>query len=1000
MSSRGVLHGSFATLLVGFAVLVYTVTSPSFLVLRSELEQKQCWMGEGIFTSRAFWGPDLAPHTPCRDVRRHNPGPISTHEAYCHGNSEFDREMCEATNRSRYIAYGLLLFASLSPVLVLGMIWLKRNPKFALNAKLLAWVLYASLGCSVASLVLMVGLAGVMFSSPLFSSQYVATLSKEFNKGLPFTGGFSCAFQTPLHSLFSLASNGPMECVFPGPASCCLVLGMATQALGVGFLLRFLIDMKRVPEGVVMLRGASEAATPRQEQEFLREVSRRRRYSLYGAFRRRYSHMFWPKRVCLLNILPTLGMLSTIATWLTYNLLGIQIIVITQFSIVSNSALKGHYVLELDNATVNGLLSRGEVTSFNEGVFFKDVLNVFNFSPLTSIKYFWLNDAYLLAGAVFVSVFVLPVVRVIAMIWYFFAPARESVRGNVLSTMDWVGKYSLANLYVMSFLAIALTFHSNFIVIPINRHQSFLVNIRSGMNAGNGWGSYMFVLTSVLSLVIGQINIQFHAYASYWEEDRRAAEKINPERCREVRQERERALLSSPVLPPEVIPTLRSMASFSSRSNLAVVDELTATSGAFPRSDDLATTSGAYPRLDESNSHRDLWRALASFGSRTALDVVLPEDRPSNARMDELVPFHPFAEALCDRVFSPIQGVRIKFTPLGKVLSWIAMFTLVGFMLVCQSWDLVEIHQNGLAGDVIVQPKNRYQSYSLVGLTSAVARTGINVPAVELSFLFFVMTAMMPVATAVGLALMWAIPLTLRQQTSLFTWLEIASAWSSLDIFFLSIVCILVELHDVTEKILSDAVPNLSKLIELFLPFEDGVMSAEIRVLDGLWVLLTAVILEKIAIYIITESACQAITERRVEQFLRNFIQQQNDSEASQMNLTQLRELLGDASQGLLESDAILAFAPMGRYTSVTFPRYVYAGFPRSWWAKFGVKLGLMADARTVDYYYKTGRWLQELPVDVEEAQEEHELEQRARFRTSSDAVSPRAGGEDGGWFF
>lgn len=163
-------------------------------------------------------------------------------------------------------------------------------------------------------------------------------------------------------------------------------------------------------------------------------------------------------------------------------------------------------------------------------------------------------------------------------------------------------------------------------------------------------------------------------------------------------------------------------------------------------------------------------------------------------------------------------------------------------------------------------------------------------------------------------------------------------------------------------------------------------MSAEIRVLSGFWMLFAAVIVEKIAIYVITESACQAITERRVEQFLRTFLKQQHDADqdASNMDLNQLRTLLGDASQGLLESDAIMAFAPIGRYTSVLFPKHVYAGFPRSWWVNVGVRCGILADARTVDYYDKTGRWLQDFPISLERDEDEGPCEQQQQQQVTN----------------
>jgi uncharacterized membrane protein YgcG len=496
-----------------------------------------------------------------------------------------------------------------------------------------------------------------------------------------------------------------------------------------------------------------------------------------------------------------------------------------------------------------------------------------------------------------------------------------------------------------------------------------------------------------------------------------------------------------------LLPTFRSLASFGSTADLAKMNQQRRAGSNAELLAPLRPSSSNAGSSTDQQRPPDIMRALASFGSRTALNVLAQrsaghqrrrsglqleqqqetieeeeeeeDDEDEEARRQRRIhdkthiveeeeeyagqyvdirgtrvmadgtlpsdeidlgvtasPLHPYVEAMCDRIHSPLQGTRLRWTPCGKLFIWILIFILTGFMLICQSWDLVEIHKKGLAGDLIVKPIDRYRLYSLVSFTGSVTNTGYEVPAFELSTLFFLMTAVMPCATVLGLAMMWTIPLTLDQQSLLFNWLEIASAWSSLDIFFISIIAIYIELGDVTDKILSDAVPKLSELIHLVLPFEEGVMSADMKIKDGFWILLVAVIFEKIAIYLITEQAVTSISERRVEKFLRELARQGAQASGQSHKSSQLggrggggssgaagagggidTGLLGDAAEGLLETEAMLVFAPAGRYASAMFPKQIYAGLPRSWWVKIGVRTGLLADAKTVTRYDLTGEW-------------------------------------------
>jgi hypothetical protein len=214
-----------------------------------------------------------------------------------------------------------------------------------------------------------------------------------------------------------------------------------------------------------------------------------------------------------------------------------------------------------------------------------------------------------------------------------------------------------------------------------------------------------------------------------------------------------------------------------------------------------------------------------------------------------------------------------------------------------------------------------------------------------------------------------------------------------------------IELEQASRSLVSDAVPKLRDLEHMLLPHEKGILTAEMRLLPGFWILALTVLFEKIAVFMLMEQAVCAISERRAELLLREFAENLPSGEAAEgegVGEVELHAALSpasgdhiveDAAEGLLEADAGAVFPSAARYFSSYFPRHIYAGLPRWMWGSWHVKMGLMADANLVKRYHETGSW---------EAARMQPPPQHVRSHTSSrsslgtDGAAGGLGGDDG----
>jgi len=318
-------------------------------------------------------------------------------------------------------------------------------------------------------------------------------------------------------------------------------------------------------------------------------------------------------------------------------------------------------------------------------------------------------------------------------------------------------------------------------------------------------------------------------------------------------------------------------------------------------------------------------------------------------------PLHPRVEALCDRVHSPVQGVRLRWTPGGKIVVWLGLFVYVGLLLVLQSLPIFAVQLLGVNGKVLQLPKDQYREFSFIGfflLSNTISMDNSPLYGV----LFFLFTALFPIGVSFLALLLWTIEMTIDQQKLIFGILELGAAWSCLDVFMVTIVGMRLELKTAIDQLGDFTVPNLAALVESILPF-NALMSARLTLLPfGFTLFALTCAFEKFLLYFLMEQALVAISEREAELVLRSFAMDA-DYGLGDADTAPNSHIVEQAADGLLLHNASAMFSPAARYFSSYFPASIYSGLPRSWWTRFFVRAGLMADARTVKRFYETGSW-------------------------------------------
>lgn len=217
-----------------------------------------------------------------------------------------------------------------------------------------------------------------------------------------------------------------------------------------------------------------------------------------------------------------------------------------------------------------------------------------------------------------------------------------------------------------------------------------------------------------------------------------------------------------------------------------------------------------------------------------------------------------------------LRTMCVKFTYFGKVLVGLvfvvtALFVVAGTFLLSMGFEF-----KGLVGLMLKDDAKVDYSYVSVG-TSVPEHSGVpNDFAVRwLQASYFLFGLGMPLALMTTLMVLWTVPLTINRQRQLFVLSEIFNAWSTLDVFCVSIVAALLEIQQFAAFIVGDSCDQINEILAKYLDQklegDDKCFDVVAYVKDDSWALFIAS-----GLMIIVGSVFLAIGHHAVQQRLEN----------------------------------------------------------------------------------------------------------------------------------
>jgi len=154
------------------------------------------------------------------------------------------------------------------------------------------------------------------------------------------------------------------------------------------------------------------------------------------------------------------------------------------------------------------------------------------------------------------------------------------------------------------------------------------------------------------------------------------------------------------------------------------------------------------------------------------------------------------------------------------------LFLVFIVILIGSGLPLIKFYFKGLAGIAIafIDESLASTTSSLVSICTSIingvkkddylAVAGV----VFLQIVFIMFALIVPLMTIIALAVLWAVPLTLREQLNLHFAAEVLSAWEALIVFVFSCVAAVLQISQLAQFIVNNATGGLCKQLENFNP--------------------------------------------------------------------------------------------------------------------------------------------------------------------------------------
>jgi hypothetical protein len=903
--ARGLLSGAlfFFSISLVMIIMILWPDSPwsTWLMEKTELVDDFCWYGEGIWRTNMIWG-ESGKGLKCS---RHGTSEGDAIDEYC-AKGEMDTteamfndntRMCNVTRWGRFCMTFGACVSLIGIMLVVAIHFTTSLETRALRAKRAIFVCVISFSSHLSLFV-------IIASSPLFTPHHFQYLGKDNQVNYK---GLGCVFQSPfVGGVMSLLSSSPLKCLYPGPA---LPLNIGTvifQFMGCVMLVLLLRDTREMASTVV------PSARPRERggggmsslRAFLfgGNSDSDHYYSLHGALMRKLSKFHRLEQNLAGMIIPTivLGNGMLLVSWFYHGMQFLVHVKVHNRDIYSVSESGGaSSIIVSSDSPLSTILQRfaNDTVGFPQFKIVELREQVFTFDPVTSLKTFWDGGGYLLTVITALWLDFFPFLKVFLWHFYWFVPQSEVIRGRVLTWIDYLGKWSLANLFVLCLIASAFLFISSLAIpIPLPFKQVIVVDLECIIASGAGvtW----FIISLLWTIALGDVFLQFHTVARSWEEERRKLQ--NP---------------ATPNGEPSIVSPLL-------RASLMHA-------GAFEDDTPLPTPT-APSTLGTPNDRRDLSTESATAQPPRA-SLFREIVRRTSSQFTLLNPSQDGPrQALLDASFAPIfQKERHKFSSFGRTAVWISLVVLqITITFSCFLAPVIHFDKSGAVPDVLLNSK--VAEYSILDLIFVIEDFGGRErPAYELALAVVLFALVFPVVHSLGLFFLWGFPFTAKRQLHFFRFMEFCDAWNALDVFFFGLFIVWVGLESISKSVVETVVPGLTQAARVIFG-ESNVYVIRPTLRYGFWLILASVIGQKIVSHVLMELSAATIAQR-----------QYTERRQGRPTIAEGQRTTNDQIS-LLSPEELLMFSPAARYVGVSGvnPANIYAGLPRWVW-KVGKFIGL-----------------------------------------------------------
>jgi hypothetical protein len=481
------------------------------------------------------------------------------------------------------------------------------------------------------------------------------------------------------------------------------------------------------------------------------------------------------------------------------------------------------------------------MVSVTTGTTVHDVGSIFDFGLGSTVHDMWGAGVYPLAILIAFFSGAWPYVKLVVMLASWIVPPgwlTKERRESMLVVLDMLGKWSLVDFFVMVLMLCA--FYFELVVYP----EVMLVTV----TVKPAWGFYSFLLATMISLGLGHTILACHRLVT---EPKLPAYDGSIEPVESLCtasyhltvvdwDEQEKMELLQRVAEEEIAQLNPPMAPFdreADRNNLSF--------------------SNPVPDCDTNDVNAQLGIGAAALtGSEPGTGSSLLRRRKNNtattinSASPALVKFdnhHTHHHNKKSKYFSEALSVKeIKITRSGSAVIFAILAVSIFCMLAGVYLKTMGFHFEGLTGYMLKSAERVDYSYISIG-TALPAHSGVpNSFAIRwLQASYFLFGVAMPLCFLASLLVLWFVPLSLRRQRQFHVLSEVFNAWSTLDVFCISIVAALLEIQQFAAFIVGDSCDGINEVLmkptlDKKLQGDDKCFDVQAYVKSASWVLFLA----------------------------------------------------------------------------------------------------------------------------------------------------------------